>query len=332
MIRERGHIMIRQLRVLLLGLFAISVCLVQPAWAQRAERIKISYTATAMSLLPVFFGVDQGVYRDEGFQVDLVRISGGNIIPSALMNRELDYTSSANFSLFAGLPIRTIGAMQVKTPLTLVVRPEIKTGADLKGKSIAIARPGSLTDNIAREFARHFGLNPDKGEITTLGLGDHSGRIIALQTNRVQAAILDAPSDVQVQALGFRILASSADLFPETLQNGLTTSLAKLQDERPQAKRVLRAFVKTQILTVERPDLVVPFVMKYWKIDKPTAEKSYNQLVKTFTKDGTPSKESLVNAVAFALQVTKGTRSISVEDVYTGELLAEVHRELGLRK
>ena len=170
----------------------ITLALSEYGWAQRAsERIKISYTATAMSLLPLFLGVDQKIYEGEGFQVDLVRISGGNIIPSALLNRELDYTSSANFSLFAGLPIRTIGAMQIKTPLSLVVRPEIKTGADLKGKAIAIARPGSLTDNIAREFARHYGLNPDRGDITTLGLGDHTGRIIALQTNRVQGAILD---------------------------------------------------------------------------------------------------------------------------------------------
>jgi NitT/TauT family transport system substrate-binding protein len=318
---------------LVCGLFLIAFSIAQPAWAQRGnERIKISYTATAMSLLPLFFGVDQKVYEGEGFQVDLVRISGGNIIPSALLNRELDYTSSANFSLFAGLPIRTIGAMQIKTPLSLVVRPEIKTGADLKGKSIAIARPGSLTDNIAREFARHYGLNPDRGEITTLGLGDHSARIIALQTNRVQAAILDAPSDIQIQSQGYRILAYSSDLLPETLQNGLSTSLAKIQEQRPQAKRVLRAFVKSQMLTVKRPDLVIPFVMRFWKIDKPTAEQSYRHLVKTFTRDGTPSKESVANAVAFAVQVTKGTRSISAEDVFAPELLDEVHQELGLRK
>ena len=302
-------------------------------WAQRVtERIKISYTATAMSLLPLFLGIDQKVYEGEGFQVDLVRISGGNIIPSALLNRELDYTSSANFSLFAGLPIRTIGAMQIKTPLSLVVRPEIKTGADLKGKAIAIARPGSLTDNIAREFARHYGLNPDRGDITTLGLGDHTGRIIALQTNRVQGAILDAPSDIQAQSQGYRILAYSSDLLPETLQNGLSTSLAKLQEQRPQAKRVLRAFVKSQLLTVEKPEAAIPFIMRYWKIDQSTAEQCYKQLVKTFTRDGTPTKESLSNAVAFAMQVTKGSRTITIEEVFARDLLDEVHQELALRK
>jgi NitT/TauT family transport system substrate-binding protein len=305
----------------------------EPLWAQRSnERIKISYTATAMSLLPLFFGVDQKIYEAEGLQVDLVRISGGNIIPSALLNRELDYTSSANFSLFAGLPIRTIGAMQIKTPLSLVVRPEIKTGADLKGKSIGIARPGSLTDNIAREFARYYGLNPDRGEITTLGLGDHTARILALQTNRVQAAILDAPADIQVQSQGYRILAYSSDILPETLQNGLSTSLTKLQEQRPQAKRVLRAFVKTQMAVVDKPDLVIPFIMRYWKIDRSAAEQSYKALAKTFTRDGTPTKESVANAVAFATQVTKGTRAISAEELFTRELLDEVHQELGMRR
>jgi ABC-type nitrate/sulfonate/bicarbonate transport system substrate-binding protein len=301
--------------------------------AQRsAERIKISYTATAMSLLPLFVGVRQGIYEAEGFQVDLVRISGGNIIPSALLNRELDYSSSANISAIAGLPIKIIAAMQVKTPLSLVVRPEIKNGVDLKGKTIAVARPGSLTDETARDFARHYGLNPDRGDITTLGLGDHAARILALQTNRAQGAILDAPSDIHAQTLGFKVLAFSSDVFPETLQNGLATSLAKMQEERSQVKRALRAFVKSQILTVEKPDVVIPVIMRFWNIDRAAAEKSYHQLVKTFTRDGTPSKESLANAVKWATQVTKGTRSISTEEVFSRDLLEEVQRELGITK
>ncbi|MBI4529012.1 MAG: ABC transporter substrate-binding protein [Deltaproteobacteria bacterium] len=207
--------MLKSLISALFGL-ALIVGILDPAqvtWAQRGgERIKISYTATAMSLLPLFVGVHQGIYEAEGLQVDLVRISGGAVIPSALLNRELDYTSSANISLFAGLPIRIIAAMQVKTPLSLVVRPEIKTGADLKGKTIAVARAGSLTDQTAREFARYYGLNPDRGEVTTLGLGDHSARLIALQADRVHGAILDAPSDIHAQTLGFKILAYSSDL------------------------------------------------------------------------------------------------------------------------
>ncbi|MGH7929645.1 MAG: hypothetical protein ACREQV_17830, partial [Candidatus Binatia bacterium] len=81
------------------------------------ERIRISYPATAMSLLPLFVGAHLGPYEEEGLQAELVRISG-NLIPAALLTGGLDYTTSSDAPVIAaqsGLPIRLLAAMEVKT-------------------------------------------------------------------------------------------------------------------------------------------------------------------------------------------------------------------------
>jgi len=317
----------------LLCLIAILAASSTTAWAQKgAENIKFSYTARALDLLPLFLGVHLGIYEKEGFQVDLVQMSGGAMIPAALMNGDLDYSSSADVARVAGLPLRILAAMQVKTSLSLVVSPDIKEGADLKGKAIAISRPGSFTDHAAREFARHYGLDPDKGEVTTLGVGSHAARLLALQQKRVHGAILGTPGDTEAVSLGFKILGLSSDVLPDALLNGFTASVAKIRENRAQVKRALRAFVNSQVTTVDKPDLAIPFVMGYWKLDRARAETAYKNIIKTFPRDGKPTKESVTNAIKQAIRTIKGSRTISEDDVIDLRLLNEVHRELGLQK
>jgi NitT/TauT family transport system substrate-binding protein len=319
--------------LMVLLLIAILIAPLSRAWAQRGgERIKISYTARALDLLPLFLGVHFGIYEKEGFQVDLVQMSGGAVIPAALMHGDLDYSTSADVARVAGLPIRILAAMQVKTSLSLVVSPEIKEGSDLRGKAIAISRTGSFTDHVAREFARYYGLNPEKGEVTTLGVGSHSARLLALQQNRVQGAILGTPGDTEAVSLGFKILSLSSDVLPDTLLNGFTASVAKIRENRAQVKRALRAFVNSQIATVDKPDVVIPFVMSYWKLDRASAETAYKNISKTFPRTGSPTKQSLTNAINEAIRTTKGSRTISEGDVIDLQLLNEVQRELGLQK
>src|SRR5512147_850848 len=114
----------------------------------QTERITLGYPATAMSHFPVFVGREFGQFRDEGLDVQLVRVSG-NVVVAALLAGELGYTTSGDGtvrSAVLGLPIKMLAAIGVKPSLSLIVRPEIKTVADLKGKAIAISTPGTTTD------------------------------------------------------------------------------------------------------------------------------------------------------------------------------------------
>jgi NitT/TauT family transport system substrate-binding protein len=150
------------------------------------ERVTLGYPATAMSHFPAFVGREFGQFREEGLDVQLVRVTG-NVVVAALLAGELGYTTSADATVRSpvlGLPIKMLAAIGVKPSLSLIVRPEIKTVADLKGKAIAISTPGTTTDFTAREIVKHYGLNPDR-DITTVGLGDQPQRMAAMQTGTV---------------------------------------------------------------------------------------------------------------------------------------------------
>ena len=69
-------------------LFSIALWfLPSPAQAQ-LERVTLGYPATAMSHFPAFVGREFGQFREEGLDVQLVRVTG-NVVVAALLAGEL---------------------------------------------------------------------------------------------------------------------------------------------------------------------------------------------------------------------------------------------------
>src|SRR4026207_1629378 len=141
-----------------LVLFSVFLSFLPSSVNGQAERVTLGYPATAMSHFPVFVGREFGQFRDEGIDVQLVRVAG-NVVVAALLSGELGYTTSSDATIRSALqniPIKMLAAIGVKPSLSLIVRPEIKTVADLKGKANAISAPGTTTDFTAREIVKHY--------------------------------------------------------------------------------------------------------------------------------------------------------------------------------
>lgn len=107
----------------------------------------------------------KGFFKEEGFDAEIVRITGPSG-RSALMSGDIDYYTTIAFivqSAILGLPVKVVAAYVSCPPFVLMSRPEFKSAQDLKGKTIGIgAPPGSSPDVIAKLSLRHLGLNPDK--------------------------------------------------------------------------------------------------------------------------------------------------------------------------
>jgi NitT/TauT family transport system substrate-binding protein len=75
-------------------------------------------------------------------------------------------------------------------PIYLITRPEIKSAAELKGKSSAVTRLGSSTHFYLRAALRNVGLDSEK-DITILQLGAGPEMATALESGRIAVAALN---------------------------------------------------------------------------------------------------------------------------------------------
>lgn len=215
---------------------------------EKLEKVTLGIPVTALSQLPSYAGARFGIFREEGLDVQIV-LMNGRLVGPALMQGDLDYSTLADTMMRAattGLPVKVIAFGGIRPALALNVRPEIKTGADLKGKNIAVTSIGSTTDLVAREIVRSFGLNPER-DIVTLGLGSQANNQAALRAGAVAAALFTPPYDVISEKEGFRVIAWAGDVIKEQLQAGLVTSDSKISRYPGQVKRMVRGFVKSLV-------------------------------------------------------------------------------------
>lgn len=299
---------------------------------EKLERITLAIPVHALSQLPAYVGVRFGLFREEGLDVQIVQMRTALVGP-ALISRELDYGTAADTMLRAattGLPVKVIAFGGIRPALSLNVRPEIKTPMDLKGKNIAVSSKGSTTDIVAREIARHFGLNPDR-DIITMPLGSQTNNLAGLRSNAVQGAIFTPPYDVIGEREGFRVLAWAGDVVKEQLQAGLSTSDDKIRANPAQVKRMVRGFVKSLVYLRKEKGRVVNLISKEWKIDLDIADKSYDVMVRTLSPDGSASDRAVENVIQQTLKATKSQKDIPHSQVVQLSFLQEAQKELRLR-
>ena len=326
--------MMKRTRIAVLVTLVVSPALFQSSVLaqEKPEKVTLAIPLRALSQLPSFVGVRFGLFREEGLEVQMVQMAGGLVGP-ALISRELDYATAADTMLraaTAGLPVKVIAFGGLRPLFAMNVRPEIKAGADLKGKNVAVSSKGATTEIVAREIVRHFGLNPDQ-DIITMPLGQQTNHLAGLRTNAVQAAIFTPPYDVIGEREGFRVLVWASEIIKDQLQAGLATSDEKIHKDPGQVKRMVRGYVKSLVFLRKEKAKVVDLISREWKLDPEAAERSYQSVVRTLSADGSASDNAITQVIQQTLKATKSQKDVPHSQVVSLLFLREAQKELGLR-
>jgi ABC-type nitrate/sulfonate/bicarbonate transport system substrate-binding protein len=129
------------------------------------EKTLIAVPSPALSMLPVFFAQDRGLFRKEGIEPVIV-IMSGRLQAIALGTGEIDYAASVETilrSTMQGMPFKIILYTNSKMSVVLVTSPDIKSVADLRGKAVGVTSLGGGLEYALREILIQQGkLNPDR--------------------------------------------------------------------------------------------------------------------------------------------------------------------------
>jgi len=132
---------------------------------------------------PVIVGIEKGFFKAQGLAVEFVPFRGGPDLSKGVLSGDvlLGVSGGTDILVFRekGAPIKMIASHVEGNDFTLNVSPEIKSVAELKGKSIGCTAPGSTTWVLARMIAKHQGWNPDK-DVQVVALGGLDAQLAAL--------------------------------------------------------------------------------------------------------------------------------------------------------
>jgi NitT/TauT family transport system substrate-binding protein len=304
----------------------LAICFL-PQWLPAGaapERVMIGTPSRGLFEFPVVVALRKGFYKDEGLNADKVQMQPA-IGVKALVTGDVDYLLAWGSVLRAavtGVPVKVVAGMSARPLHVLMVRPEIKTGKDLKGKTIGVDSFAGTVDYLSRVAVRHFGLDPDK-DVTIIVSGESPLRLAAIRAGSIHATPIDVAFAVKAEEEGMKRMLNLADLIDLPL-SGIGVTDKKLQTEREQIKKVIRATLRgTRFMKQNRAETLT-MMIDYLRITSAQASQAYDAAINSFTEDGYVSEKGLLLDVQLTKERLKLAKDIPLSQVVDWSLLKEI--------
>ena len=173
------------------------VCLIAPTSgvAQPLDKLLITHSSESISITPLIYGIEKGLYRKEGIDLQFRVLRGELAVSSIVGGKDVDFMYGAGTAITAavrGLPMKVVSHDFKSLLFYLMGNPNIQSGQDLKGKKVAVASLSGTGALATRASLRALGVDPDK-DVTLIVIGAASIRMAALEAGSVEAAIMPVP-------------------------------------------------------------------------------------------------------------------------------------------
>src|ERR1043165_4284498 len=156
------------------------------------EKLRVAYTVIGPTQLNVWTAKDMGFYARHGLDVELVLLVGAPLAVAALVAGETPIVhtgaSAVITSNLAGSGTVLVAGSVNRFPYVLFVTEQIKRVEDLRGKRFGVSRIGSADNAAAITVLDKLGVK--ENEVTYVQAGSIPARLAAMQTNALQATLL----------------------------------------------------------------------------------------------------------------------------------------------
>ena len=301
-----------------------------PAGGQSLQNVRVASPTKGIPFFPMYVARGAGFFRGQGLFVEEIVMSLDVAIAGVLAG-ELGYvtgTGSATRAAIAGAPVKVVMFTFDKVLFTLHVLPMIKSIADLKGRRVAVNRPGTTDAVFARAALERGGVDPST--VTFSSMIATSTRLAALKSRAVEAAVLTPPFDAVAAKEGYRVLAQASDVLnmPWT---GLATSVKRLSEKPGEVKAMIQALLRALQFIRQNRDRSIALIRKEFNLEESLAAHVYDQMVPALSPDGSASLSAVENDVALARRSLKLAKAVEVSQVIDFSLLNEARRALSLK-
>ena len=278
-------------------LFALVGSVVQ---AQTLTPIHIGVSTNSATWFPLYLAWKKGLFREQGLELLPVYMQARTSL-AALASKQIGYITQTGSSLTAisrGLPARLVMAFTDKTHHVLVVKPNITSPSQLRGRVVAISQPGGTVHRELLMILEKFKIDPN--EVKTASLGDTRTALAGLKAGNVDGAMLMTPLEFYLEKDGFKPLVYLKDILEYPLL-GIIVQTDLLRDKPDQVKKVLIGALRGIAFAKSRREEAVPLLKDFIGLEtREMAEKAYDQLRDIWPDDGMPTEKGLKNVASVA--------------------------------
>lgn len=301
------------------------VCLAQRD-TTAADKIRVAYSAVAPTQGVLWVAEVGGLLAKNGLNAEIIYTRAAI---ETLIAGEVEFgqmTGSLMFSarLQGGDPVMLAGVQDFLND-RLVVRSNINSVEELKGKRVGVFRFGSASHLRLLNVLPRYGMG--ERDVTFLQVGDTPERLIALHGGSIDATLLSPPDHLQALRGGAKILLNLRDLNVPYQGTGLVATQRLLARNRDLARRFLKSFVEAIHMVRTNPGLSKRAFAKYRQTkDGKQTEDAYQTLAEIVRPKPYPSLEGFKTIIKDASERIPAARTANPKDFIDTSLLEELDR------
>lgn len=264
--------------------------------------VRVAACAITGGFIHLYTALDYGLFDKYGMKVEFVSIRGSGVALAALAADEIQFLYCAADAtipgMAAGSDAKLIAAPLVGLPWVMLARKDIKRVEDLKGKSIAVTRPGDLTFRLARAMLKKFNLSETDVSIRTVGGTGQVEPFNAMQAGIAEAALVTPPLDVRGRRNGFNVVYRLNDLGLPAVYSSLHTNAKTLKERSTVAQKWVAVLAESIHFVEKNPDKGTAAVSKALKLnDADALQSAYDAYAKLLVNRRLIVPESTVAGV-----------------------------------
>ena len=319
----------RYKRITRLSLVCLMFSLLSVDSPLAAENVRVAYPSMGTSVFCLIIAQKEGYLKEEGLDVQLLSIRGEIAIRTTLAG-EVDFFTNAGSALAAAVravPVKIVTVFQDKPSWDLIAQPDIKSIAQLRGKTIGVMSPEGSLAVVAREILRKNGIDPAK-DVNLVVMGGDEVRFPALQTKSIQATLFSSAMSIKAQRDGFIKLANAGD-YANLIEGGLATSADKIKQNPDKMFRLIRAGLKGINFFVSKREPAIKYMMDALRMsDRELVSSIYDIQSKLILREGFTGDKVLQSMIDEMKKTTKVQRDIKVSDVFDLSFVKKANEEL----
>ncbi len=306
----------------------LAVLIPVTASAQKLDRAILAFGSSGGNLTPFWVGRDAGLYRQYGLDVDVVFFRGSTIAINALATKDAQFAglgaSSSVLAKLGGVDTILIATATPGLLFYLVAKKDIRNANELKGKKVAVSRPGTDSDLAARVAVQKLGLS--EKEVNYISIGSDTERVMAVSQGIVDATVVAVAGYVAAQRLGLNTLVDLAQANIPYEAASLITTQTLIRENPEMVRRFTKGFVAAIHYSQTHRDQTLKILSKYMRTsDKDVLNASYDYFVgRAIPRTPYVSERGLQAVIDFIRQRNPQTPNAKAADFMDNRFIKEL--------
>jgi NitT/TauT family transport system substrate-binding protein len=286
--------------------------------------------STSANVLIYKIAQEKGFYQEENLNVLTIAATSqagiqGLVGGSFDFSQILGQTSAA---ILHGAPLKNVMVFDTRPLFWFFGSKKIKRLEDLKGgKLIGVSSLGANTDQMTREVLALNGIDPRR-DLVIQGTGTGAVRMAALLSGALDAAITNPTESIMARKQGLNELFFYGDYDLNIVSGGAALTDRMLKEKPDLVRRFLRATVRALLWFRANEKDAVARMAQGFKISHDDALGIYKATLKSYTQDGTISRDLQEKIISFQRKQLKVEKEIAPDKVYDFTILRTVNEEL----